>query len=476
MFIIIFFALKPYLKILYTCSIKKTITISQEEYDDLKQQLSEALVIIKSLRIEIELLKKGRDSNTSSTPSSQDFGKKNKIPNSRNKTGRQPGGQKGHKGSSLKPNKTPDEIIDHTSNFCKDCGEELDLSKSVLDIKRQEIVIPPIKPKWVEHRTYKCTCGKCGHTTSSDMPHHLKTHVQYGENVQALVTYLSVFQLVPAKRLKQFLKDFVDLNMSEGTIFNILKSMSKKSDPAYKEIGKRLETSIYVGGDETGIHINKVKAWLWVFQNNSLTYIKASYTRGFAAILEIFSNSFSISVYVSDILPAQLKIKSLAKQSCLSHLSRELKKFEEVFNSSWATKMKNLFTETIVYKKQMTDIDFSENNIKVKEFENRLSDILNMDFSNKHKKVQAFLRRLIKNRNAIFTFLYYKEVPPDNNGSERAIRNAKIKMKISNQFKSFQFAQYYATIRSVIDTATKNGKDIFNALSNIAKQELIPAE
>ena len=89
-----------------------------------------------------------------------------------------------------------------------------------------------------------------------------------------------------------------------------------------------------------------------------------------------------MSVYVSDSLPAQLKINSLAKQLCLSHLSRELKKFEEVFNSSWATKMKNLFTETIVYKKQMTDIDFSENNIKVKEFENRLSDILNMDFSN----------------------------------------------------------------------------------------------
>jgi len=183
-----------------------------------------------------------------------------------------------------------------------------------------------------------------------------------------------------------------------------------------------------------------------------------------------------MSVYVSDSLPAQLKVNSLAKQLCLAHLSRELKKFEEVFNSSWATKMKNLFSETIEYKKQMSDIDFSKNNINVKEFEERLSDILQIDFSKKHNKEQAFLRRLIKNRNAIFTFLYYKEVPPDNNGSERAIRNAKIKMKISNQFKSFQFAQYYATIRSVIDTAIKNGKDIFNALSNIAIQELIPAE
>jgi len=46
---------------------------------------------------------------------------------------------------------------------------------------------------------------------------------------------------------------------------------------------------------------------------------------------------------------------------------------------------------------------------------------------------------LIKNRDSLLTFLYHLEVPPDNNGSERAIRNAKVKMKISNQFKTIDF-------------------------------------
>jgi hypothetical protein len=38
-------------------------------------------------------------------------------------------------------------------------------------------------------------------------------------------------------------------------------------------------------------------------------------------------------------------------------------------------------------------------------------------------------------------------IPPDNNSSERAIRNIKTKIKVSGQFKSDQGAQDYATIR-----------------------------
>ncbi len=244
------------------------------------------------------------------------------------------------------------------------------------------------------------------------MPDYLRANIQYGKNVQALITYLSVYQLVPAKRLKQFLKDFTNLNISEGTIFNILSSMSNKAQP----------------------------------------------------------------VYVSDRLAAQLKIKSLAKQLCLSHLSRELKKVEEVFSSKWAIQMKTLFKKAISYKKQMQEGDYFSRNHIIQEFEKELSLLLDVDYKNKHIKEQAFIKRLQKRRDAIFSFLYYKEVPPDNNAYERGIRNLKVKMKISNQFKSYTFAQHFAVIRSVIDTTIKNGQDVFNALSNLASQDLNPTE
>jgi len=52
--------------------------------------------------------------------------------------------------------------------------------------------------------------------------------------------------------------------------------------------------------------------------------------------------------------------------------------------------------------------------------------------SEESRKLQKSLK---KHRDKIFTYLYNSEVPPDNNGSERAIRNVKVKQKVSGQFK-----------------------------------------
>lgn len=422
------------------------------------------------------MLKNGRNSNTSSTPSSHDYGRSNKF-NLREKSNRKSGGQTGHKGSSLKMSEKPDEIQKYIPKYCKQCGEKFN-GYSIFELhqRKQEVVIPPIKPKFIEHQSYRCTCSKCNTQTTTDLPSHLKANIQYGENIQALITYLSVYQYMPSNRIKKYLKDIMDIPISEGTIYNIIGSMSNKATPIYEAIKKRIATSKVVGGDESGVKINGDKAWFWVFQNSLCTFIKVAYSRSYQSITETFSNGFPVSIYVSDSLPAQLKINTKAKQLCLAHLMRELKNFENAFNCTWAPKLKQVFKDAISYEKQMTIADYLGTNQKVKEFENQLTELLEIDYSGKHNKLKAFINRLIKNRDSILTFLYHLEVPPDNNGSERAIRNAKVKMKISNQFKSFDFANHYAIIRSVIDTTIKNSKNVFDALSCLANQKLITAE
>lgn len=463
--------------------IEGTITISRIEYDnlkqenaELKQQLSEALSMIRDLQIEIQLLKNGRKSDTSSTPSSQDYGRSNKF-NLREKSNRKSGGQIGHKGSSLRMSEDPDEIQKYIPRYCKQCGEEFD-DDSIFELhkRKQEVVIPPINAKFIEHQSYSCTCSKCDTQTATNLPSHLKANIQYGRNIQALITYLSVYQYMPSNRIKSYLKDIMNVPISEGTVYNIIASMSNKATSVYEVIKEKIAISEVVGGDESGVRIDGDKAWFWVFQNPLYTFIKVTYSRGYKSIVETFSNGFPMSIYVSDSLPAQLKINTKAKQLCLAHLMRELKSFENAFNCTWSPKLKQVFKDAISYKKQMTIDDYLQTNQNVKEFENQLTELLQIDYSGKHKKLRAFIKRLIKNRASIFTFLYHLEVPPDNNGSERAIRNAKVKMKISNQFKSYDFANHYAIIRSVIDTTIKNSKNVFYALSCLANQKSIAAE
>ena len=76
-----------------------------------------------------------------------------------------------------------------------------------------------------------------------------------------------------------------------------------------------------------------------------------------------------------------------------------------------------------------------------------------------------------RERQYLFIFLFLKQVPPDNNASERAIRNVKVKQKISGQFKIPQAAQNFAKIRSVIDTTIKNQMNVLESLILIAKFE-----
>jgi transposase len=75
---------------------------------------------------------------------------------------------------------------------------------------------------------------------------------------------------------------------------------------------------------------------------------------------------------------------------------------------------------------------------------------------------------LVKHQQSILNFLWYHQLPPDNNGSERAIRNIKVKQKISGQFKSDQGADCFAVLRSVIDTTIKAGQNVLAALRLIA--------
>lgn len=97
-----------------------------------------------------------------------------------------------------------------------------------------------------------------------------------------------------------------------------------------------------------------------------------------------------------------------------------------------------------------------------------MSELLDRPLPEKHKDLRAFHKRMVKYRDYIFKFLYHFEVPPDNNASERAIRNVKVKQKVSGQFKTAEGAQAYAVIRSVTDTCVKNGQNVLGAFKTIA--------
>ncbi len=75
--------------------------------------------------------------------------------------------------------------------------------------------------------------------------------------------------------------------------------------------------------------------------------------------------------------------------------------------------MKQLLHDAIALKKQLTPQDYLQSSTAVNQIEERLTQLLQADHCTSHKKVQAFSKRLIKNKDSILTFLHHPKVPPE---------------------------------------------------------------
>lgn len=113
--------------------------------------------------------------------------------------------------------------------------------------------------------------------------------------------------------------------------------------------------------------------------------------------------------------------------------------------------------------------DIERTDIEKNKIVKRLDSLLPIPPDKEHKELYTFYKRICRERAHLFTFLFLSDVPSNNNASERAIRNIKVKQKISGQFKTEKAAKNFAKIRSIIDTTIKNGMNVLDALALIAQ-------
>ena len=104
---------------------------------------------------------KANSRNSSKPPSSDGLGKPN--PTSRRaRTGRKPGGQEGHDGSTLRLVPDPGRVVTHEPPTCRGCGDGLVLAPVTAVERRQVVDVPEPVPVVVEHRLVERECACCG--------------------------------------------------------------------------------------------------------------------------------------------------------------------------------------------------------------------------------------------------------------------------------------------------------------------------
>lgn len=218
-----------------------------------------------------------KNSGNSSTPPSKEQMKDEIVRRTkslRKPTGKNPGGQPGHEGSTLELTGSADSVVEESADVCDVCGDSLDGCDSELDYITQIISLPELKPLITEVRHYVKVCRTCGKRVKSHTERRRSNAVAYDASVKGLVVYLSTVQFLPYNRIASFFKKEVfGLEISQGSMVNWINEAKRAAEPAVVRIKEYIMKSSVVGFDESGCYCNKRLDWAWIAQTVYFTLV-----------------------------------------------------------------------------------------------------------------------------------------------------------------------------------------------------------
>ena len=381
-----------------------------------------------------------RNYENSSIPSSKAIARK-KIFNSREKTGRKPGGQPGHRGhcrKKLTPTRevylpAPEEVL-HDPDFKK-------TSKS---ITKQKIDIS-VEVHVTEYHADVYYNSKTGERIHASFPQGVIDDVNYGGNLRAFLFLLNNDCCTSIDKSRRFLSDLTDgkINISKGMINNLCRSFAEKTESQRKEIFRDMLLSPVMHTDCTNARVNGESSYVFVcaVPDGGVLYFardKKGHDGIKGTVVEDYQGTL---IHDHDVTFYKY---GTGHQECLAHVLRYLKdSMDNEKDRTWNRQMHSLIQEMIHYRNGLSESEEPDPQT-ISEFEERYKKILSIaedeydyeppgkyyrDGYNLYKRMKKYIKDHL-------LFLHNKNVPATNNEAERLLRKYKRKQAQAVSFRS----------------------------------------
>jgi transposase len=392
----------------------------------------------------------------------------------RKKSGRKPGGQDGHRGQTLAQVAKADREERHEPGWCSRCGAGL-AGRLVTGIERRQVFdLPPVTVTVTEHQLIERECG-CGQRTRAAAPAGAEAPVQYGPRIAAVVIYLYIGQFLSKDRTAQALAELFGVPLSPGTVAAVTARAAGKLDGFLERVRANIAASDVAGFDETGFRVAGRLHWVHCARTGKYTLLMAHPRRGRKAMEAMGVLASFGGVAVHDAWAPYDTYSSADHQLCCAHALRELQAVTDGAPEGewcWAaqaadalTAMQALASEAIAQGRGTEDPAALAAQIHSYRSAVLLGARQTAARSGKlMKKHHALACRLRDRRDDYLRFTADWRIPADNNGSERDIRMAKLKQKVSGCLRTLTGASQFCAIRSYLSTAAKHGLQFFDAL------------
>ena len=449
-----------------------------------KNELKEKDQQINALKKQIAKMQSimDNDSSNSGIPTSKTaIGKKKYIPNTREKSGKKIGGQRGHIKHKLEPfaDEEITEIVEISPIECDKCHSK-QIEKLETSVDKQEldydVKIIKRKNKFVNYH-----CKDCGNKFHATIPNDLKEEIQYGKTVQSLAICLTNEIYTPFNKTVKLINGITNgqINMSESYVTKLQKKAARNVERFVEELKTYIPKQAVYGWDDGIVSINKKEGVLRTYCTDKVALFIGHENKKETGLDEdgILMKTTSQTIVMHDHILHNYNNKyNFDNVECMIHLIRRLRKMKKNTNHDWNDELEKLLTKTNTDRNNI----LKDENKKIKQFDkeylieldNKYDEIINKAKKQNEEPITVnyfkdeekhFINDLIKYKRNYLLWAYDFSLPSTNNNSERNIRPIKSKLKISGQFQNINYVKYYANIRSYIETCKKNGINIIDA-------------
>ena len=370
--------------------------------------------------------------------------------------------RKAHPGAHRPLHPNPTSRRDMTANACRHCGADVSGLPQIVCETYDHVEIAAIKPAITRVTLSGGACPCCAKKFKAAPPQGLEPGSPFGPNLRAFVVYLRFTQGISFERLARLLSDILGLDVSEGALVNMLAAARDPFAAQTSLIRAQLLSGTALESDETGVRVGKRNWWLWVFHHKDSAVFIADPSRG-KSVVATFLGDLRPAFWVSDRYGGQLGWATKENQVCLAHLIRDVQYAIDAGDGLFAPALRHLLGRACRIGRRREQLADATLRTYATRLESRLDDIMTRR-APAHEAGVKLQRVFKKIRRHLFVFVTNRDIPPTNNGSERALRPCVTFRKITNGFRTEWGARLYADIRSVVETARRRAIGALEAI------------
>lgn len=381
---------------------------------------------------------------------------------------RRRGGQPGHPGQTrtLVPVEAVDEVVVLKPEQCQRCHAPL-TGEDAAPFRHQVIELPPIKPVMTEYQWHQLVCAACGATTRAPWPAGVPSGT-YGPRVHATVALCTGAYRLSKRTTAQLMDDLFGVPMSVGTISQSEQATTRAVAAPVEAAQTFVHQQGVVHLDETSWRQGDKRAWLWVAVTSFVTVFVVRLSRGGQVARELLGETFS-GILVTDRYSGYNWYPVRWRQLCWAHLLRDFEAIRdrggpsEALGAALLAQAHQMFTWW--HRVRAGTLQRSTFRSSMTPLRREVERLLVLGSQCGVAKTAGTCQALLKQRQALWTFVQVGGVEPTNNAAERAIRPGVLWRKGSFGSQSEAGSRFVASMLTVVTTLKQQQRSVLAYLT-----------